>query len=126
MLFRSKLDQPLDVFAVLVHELVHCLPGCFNHGAKFGKVCTTLGLIPGQKGFKSTAPGPEFAETYANLLAGLGIYPHGALSPAGGRKKQGTRMLKASCPSCGYTIRLTHKWAEQGLPTCPCGDDFHL
>ena len=28
-------------------------------------------------------------------------------------------MLKAECPECGYTIRLTKKWADLGLPTCP-------
>jgi hypothetical protein len=28
-------------------------------------------------------------------------------------------MLKAECPECGYTIRLTKKWADVGLPTCP-------
>jgi hypothetical protein len=41
------------------------------------------------------------------------------------------RMLKASCPSCGYLIRLTKKWIAVGLPDCPCGagalrvDDHH-
>ncbi|MDQ6920240.1 MAG: hypothetical protein M3256_12390 [Actinomycetota bacterium] len=28
-------------------------------------------------------------------------------------------MLKAECPECGYTIRLTKKWADVGLPSCP-------
>src|SRR4030088_2490873 len=27
--------------------------------------------------------------------------------------------LKADCPECGYTIRLTKKWADLGLPSCP-------
>lgn len=34
-------------------------------------------------------------------------------------KKQATRLLKAVCPECGYTIRVTQKWASQGLPVCP-------
>jgi hypothetical protein len=66
-------------------------------------------------------------------------YPHGAITgrgeilvpptnpgdkpvilrPDDRPKKQGTRMLKAECPECGYTIRLTKKWADVGLPTCP-------
>lgn len=123
---NPKLDKPLDVFAVLVHELVHTLPKCFDHGQKFGRVCDALGLAPGAKGYKSTVPGAEFAETYANLLAGLGDYPHAALSPMLGKKKQGIRMLKASCPSCGYTIRLSAKWADKGLPECICGDHLSL
>jgi hypothetical protein len=28
-------------------------------------------------------------------------------------------MLKAECPECGYTIRLTKRWADLGLPFCP-------
>ncbi len=28
-------------------------------------------------------------------------------------------MLKAECPECGYTIRLSKRWADLGLPTCP-------
>ena len=37
-------------------------------------------------------------------------------------KKQSTRMLKAECPECGYTIRLAKKWADIGLPSCPSDD----
>lgn len=123
---NPRLDQPVDVFATLVHELVHTLPGCFNHGQKFGRVCDSVQLAPGVKGYKSTVPGVEFATFYGDILNALGAYPHAALTPAIGRKKQGTRMLKAVCGSCGYTIRLSSKWAEQGLPTCQCGTDFTL
>ena len=41
------------------------------------------------------------------------------LRPDDRPKKQSTRMLKAECPECGYTIRLAKKWADLGLPTCP-------
>jgi hypothetical protein len=34
-------------------------------------------------------------------------------------KMQSTRLLKASCPEYSYTIRLTKKWADLRLPTCP-------
>ena len=68
---------------------------------------------------------PEFAlgavggdpALYAGLLADLGTYPHAALAlPV--KATQATRMLKASCPSCGYTVRLTQKWVNKGLPIC--------
>jgi hypothetical protein len=39
------------------------------------------------------------------------------------RKVQTTRRLKAVCPSCGYTVRLTSKWAALGLPSCPVDSD---
>lgn len=38
----------------------------------------------------------------------------------------GSRHRKAVCPSCGYTIRLSKKWADHGMPTCPCGDKLEL
>jgi hypothetical protein len=41
------------------------------------------------------------------------------LRPDDRPKKQSTRMLKAECLECGYTIRLTKKWADVGLPSCP-------
>ena len=28
-------------------------------------------------------------------------------------------MLKAACPHCGYTTRLTNTWAATGAPICP-------
>lgn len=53
-----------------------------------------------------------------DLLAEMGPYPHSALT-VGERPVQTTRMLKACCPTCGYTVRLTAKWAKVGLPACP-------
>ena len=52
------------------------------------------------------------------LIEELGIYPHTAIV-VGAKPVQTTRMLKAVCPACGYTVRLTQKWATLGLPTCP-------
>lgn len=34
-------------------------------------------------------------------------------------RSQGTRLIKAGCPSCGYTIRLSAMWIATGLPRCP-------
>lgn len=35
------------------------------------------------------------------------------------KPKQGTRLKKASCSVCGYTVRVTQKWLEVGPPHCP-------
>lgn len=65
-------------------------------------------------------------DDYAGLLADLGDYPHAALAlPT--KAVQATRMLKACCPQCGYTVRLTQKWVSKGLPICgTCGEGFKL
>lgn len=34
------------------------------------------------------------------------------------KKKQGTRLLKAECEKCGYTVRVTKTWLAVGMPAC--------
>ena len=47
----------------------------------------------------------------------IGLYPAGFLTDS---PKQGTRMLKCECLSCGYTVRITRKWLTlAGPPICP-------
>lgn len=63
----------------------------------------------------------------ADILKELGPYPQASVSAQQMKKqKQPTRLLKAECPGCGYTIRLSKKWADAGLPDCICGDSFEL
>lgn len=35
------------------------------------------------------------------------------------KKKQTTRLKKAECSQCGYTVRVTQRWLEVGPPHCP-------
>lgn len=124
ILISPTVDQPRAVLEVLVHELVHA-SGHMNHGARFAAACTTVGLTTVGSSWKSTKGDATFDGRYATVLAGLGPYPHAKLNIGREIKTQPTRMLKAVC-GCGYTIRLTAKWAAKGLPTCPCGDSFTL
>ena len=117
ILISPVLADPARVFDVLIHELCHTLPGCMSHGINFGKAAMTMGLLPANGEWKSTVQGFEFNAKYGQIIEALGPYPHAALMLAS--KTQSTRMLKAACPHCGYTIRLTKKWADIGLPTCP-------
>lgn len=35
-----------------------------------------------------------------------------------------TRLLKAQCGTCAYTVRVTRRWlAELGAPLCPCNSE---
>ena len=128
ILISPVLDNPDRVFDVLVHELCHALPGAMNHGVTFQKYAAAMHLRPcgtGKQAWKATEQTADFLPAYGEIIGSLGAYPHAQLS-LNTRKKQATRLLKAVCPSCQYTIRLTHKWAQQGLPTCVCGDTFNL
>jgi hypothetical protein len=56
-------------------------------------------------------------------------YPHSAIKrnaegkgevPGEGPVKgPGSRLLKTSCPTCGYTARITRRWLRFAVPTCP-------
>jgi len=112
------LSDTYRVIDVLVHELCHTTAGAMNHGVAFRKVADAMHLIPSAlKGYKATSAGPAFKKAFGPIIDGLGEYPHAELSMST-RKVQATRMLKAVCPACGYTIRLTAKWAARGLPIC--------
>ena len=123
VLISPVLDDPLRVFDVLVHELCHSTAGAMNHAGNFQKVAAAMHLAPtGAKGWKATTRADTFLPTFGSIIDSLGAYPHAALTMSN-RKVQTTRMLKAVCPSCGYTVRLTQKWAALGLPSCPVDSD---
>ena len=124
ILISPVLDSPIEVLQTLIAQLCHATPGGLNTGATYRAAAEKLGLEPLRADWKSVRGNQDFAETYAPLLAGLGLYPHAALTVTT-KPKQATRMLKAVC-DCGYTIRLTQKWADRGLPTCVCGNPFNL
>jgi hypothetical protein len=114
------LADPVDVGAVLVHELVHHAVGV-EHGHKgpFKRCATAIGLVGPMR---STTAGEALRGRLHALAQELGPYPHAALTGGNGRKKQTTRMLKVTCADCGCTIRMTRKWLDDaGAPTCACG-----
>ena len=129
ILIHPKLADPVSVFEVLVHELCHATAGAFNHGVNFQKIAKAMHLQAcgsGKQPWKATKGDADFSSVYGDIILSLGDYPHAELKSDRQIKKQTTRLLKACCPSCGYTVRLTQKWADQGMPTCPCGDTLSI
>lgn len=127
VLISPTLADPAQVLAQLVGALAHAAPGAMSHtSGAYVEAAGNLGLCPDGESWRKVKGAEDFAAQHAGLLASLGDYPHAAIL-AGEKKTQSTRMLKAVCPSCGYTIRLSGKWAALGLPTCPQeGDTFAL
>jgi len=116
LIVSITLDDPVEVLAVAAHELIHAsLPEGTGHRAPFARKARAIGL-DGKP--TATTPGPAFVKAIAPLLEDLGSYPHASLDIAA-RKKQSTRMKKASCAFCGYTVRLSRKWLEVAVPRCP-------
>lgn len=117
------LVDSIDVAAVTLHEMIHAA-GRHGHRAEFSQPARQLGL---KKPWTGTTPGDLLRAELAKLIERIGPYPHADLRPGMGPvKKQGTRMLKVSCPRCEYTARIAQKWIDTGLPTCPCGREMEV
>jgi hypothetical protein len=111
------LSDAVQVLDVLVHELVHAVTPGDGHKAQFKRVALAVGLTGKMT---ATVAGPALKAELEAMLAEIGPYPHGAINLQD-RKKQTTRLLKAECQDCGYTVRVTRKWVEEaGTPLCPC------
>lgn len=122
--------KPLEVFIVLMSQLCRATAGALSYGSSYAVIASEMGLVPTNKTtadeWKTCKGSPQFATLYGEMVSGLGDYPHAPLGVADART-QSTRMLKAFCPHCSYTVRLTSKWAAMGLPTCPLdGEVFTL
>jgi hypothetical protein len=122
ILVSPTIADPVDVLGILIHEVVHAAVGCeHGHRKPFGRLATAMGLLGPMR---STTIGPELRARLGPLIESLGPYPHGALSAAG-RKKDGIRQLKATCPACGNILRLSKKASEGpgGMPWCSCAGE---
>ena len=113
------LDNALEVYGVLMHELCHAADGNIHgHGREFVSIAKSVGLTG-----KATEmlPGDTLRFLLKDLIAKfLGEYPHASVDFSQ-RKKQSTRMIKLVCPVTGYTVRTTQKWLDKGLPMSPAG-----
>lgn len=114
------LSEPIHVAETLVHELVHAVVG-IEHGHKtpFRRLALAVGL---EGKMTATHAGQELRNLLDRLTTEAGPYPHGEVSFDQEEKKQSTRLLKVECPGCGYVVRVTQKWLDVGLPSCPCGN----
>lgn len=110
------LDDPIEVLGVLAHELIHAhLPAGTGHRRAFAVLAWAIGL-DGKP--TATTVGPTFRAVAEQVLGAIGAYPHGRLN-ALEVPKDGTRMIRARCATCGYTVRLTRKWLALAIPHCP-------
>lgn len=119
------LSDSVKVLDVLTHELCHAVDNCASaHGAGFKRMMNAIGL---EGKATSTNASEALKVTFKRLIKdSLGEYPHQSLDISKGEKKQSTRLLKAVCPTCGYTVRVTQKWADQGMPICPLDGEVFL
>lgn len=129
IIIRADVAEPVEVLGVLTHELVHAaLPAGVKHGKPYREAALKLGL---EGKMRHAAPGPLLRERLAKLAETLGPLPHARLhiecgrdndGPADRPKKQGTRMLKATCSdqACAFVVRVAATPVREiGPPHCP-------
>jgi len=117
--------EPHALAETLVHELIHTLPCCMNHGKKFKKIMAAVGL---EGKATATRGGPELWEWIDQHLEALGPFPGKEIKQTAGKgaKKQTTRMLKCECRQCGFIFRASQTAIdtikdEDGTMACPGG-----
>lgn len=116
MIIGITQDDSMKVAGVLAHEMIHAAVGLeCGHRGSFRKLALAIGL---EGKMTKTTESEAFKQRVQPMLDDLGPYPHAKID-ATNRKKQGTRMIKASCTACGYTVRSTVKWINIATPTCP-------
>jgi hypothetical protein len=115
------LKDPVEVLAVLIHEVVHAVVGAAaKHGSKFRKCALAVGL---EGKMTATHAGENLNQDFrVTFIPALGLYPHAGLKPKmRPDKKQTTRMVKCECEKCGYAVRTSRKWLDEaGAVLCPC------
>lgn len=120
---NPTVGDSVEALGILVHELIHAAVGCEEgHRGRFRTTAISLGL---EGKMATTTVGETLLVRLREIEEKLGKYPHSKITPQD-VKKQGTRMLKVTCDSCGYLLRTSRKWADLGTPTCVCGDTMSL
>src|SRR6201993_2311804 len=131
-LSESKDLMPMQVAAILGHELVHAAVGvAARHGKEFRRVARGIGLV-GQ--MAATTTGPEFEEALGPILKEAGPLPDGRLQSSSGasshpsrRKRQHLSRVKCVCNTCGYAAHTTRRWFDfAGAPLCPKHGQMHV
>jgi hypothetical protein len=121
---------------VLIHELAHAenhtngVHDCSGkaHNKHFKTMAERLGLKCAEKrdkryGWGFTDLDKPASDFLAKIKFNASAFDATRLEE-GKVSKQSTRLLKVECPQCGYTARVTQKWVDVGLPTCPCGSEM--
>jgi predicted Zn-ribbon and HTH transcriptional regulator len=118
VIISMTIDDPAEVAAVLVHEMVHAIVGlAAGHRGPFAALAREVGL-EGQ--LTATHAGPELVERLNAIIGALGPYPHAKLGATSAPKTQSTRLIKCACGGCGYVVRTTRRWLDvAGAPICP-------
>lgn len=117
------LNDPAEILATIMHELVHAVDGCkSDHKAGFKRIAVLVGL---EGKMTATRAGATLLAVFPKVLEALGKYDHAALDPGMpvGRV-QTNKHLKIVCAVCPYQSRTTRKQIDDHGISQHCGEDM--
>ena len=101
-----EIENACVLLSTICHELIHAIDGNKNgHKGPFRRMALAIGLTGKMT---ETVAGEDLNATLETIVKELGPYPHAKLDTSI-RKKQGTRMIKVECTSCGWSFRTSQK-----------------
>lgn len=123
-----------NILSYLLHELIHASDDCDSgHKGHFARVHKAVGFVSPPTLSNTT---PELEAKLEAIRDALPPYPHKPINlKSSAEKKQTTRMIKIECKAANchvrdgesnYSVRTTQKWIDEGLPSCPCGEEMEL
>lgn len=115
---RPDRCEPLEVGAIVLHELCHAAlgPG-FGHGKEFKKIATAKGLVGKMR---STEAGPQAIELLTPIIEKIGPYPHHRLNLSFQPRAQASHPHRnLNCPECGFHAKVLLNQMDWGRLTCP-------
>lgn len=116
-IFISPILGAYEAVETLIHEQIHASAGLkAKHAGAFKRLALAVGLTGKMT---ATVAGPELKAKIEAWIKSMPEYPHGVMSIDKKAVKPGSRLLKACCEGCGYTIRLSRQWLDVAIPACP-------
>ena len=128
MFISPVLDDPIQVLATLLHEMIHAVLGTEEgHGKTFKKLMKEFGLV-GKATATYCEPGTDLHRKLSSMVTKLGKYPHKALVPRtkeGTGKSMGGWLRYRSINEDKYRVVVSPKMVEEhGAPRDPWGDEM--
>ena len=112
------INDTYQVLSALTHELCHVVNDWQDaHNKPFISIAKSVGLLAP---WTATKASDELTAYFDTVVGNIGKYksPKIIIASADRQKKQPTRMIKVTCPDCGYIVRTTQKWIDFALPRC--------
>ncbi len=112
--------NPVEMLAVLVHEMVHAaIYPTKGHGKEFKRLALKVGLTGPMR---HTVASDELKDKLVDIADEIGQFPHGTIDPTTRPGKKG-KLKGYECEVCGFKFYTTQKWVDKAGHEMVCPDN---